>query len=107
MAKEVGDWVNNVLHLSRNVSDFEREFSNGFLLGEILFKLGLQTDFASFKDVTTPKEMLANYTRLVRVTLLQRDDGRASLVLDYALTFAPTACAHIAESDHERVGYQH
>jgi hypothetical protein len=67
MAKIVSSWLNDELQLSRHVTDFEKDFSNGYLFGEILFKLGLQTDFKDFKDQDNPKAMLANFSRLVRL----------------------------------------
>ena len=66
MAKIIRQWCNDELQLSRPVDNFERDFCNGFLFGEILFKLGLQTDFNDFKDVEAPKAMLTNFQRLVR-----------------------------------------
>ena len=66
MSQLLADWVHE-LKLSRPVADFERDFANGFLFGEILSKLGFQTDFAEFKDSPVPKAMLFNYNLLVRL----------------------------------------
>ena len=49
----------------------EKDFANGYLFGEILFKLGLQTDFKDFKDQDNPKAMLANFSRLVRLIYVE------------------------------------
>jgi hypothetical protein len=65
MSKLLQEWCNNELKLSKNVSDFERDFANGYLFGEILHKLGFQTDFAEFKDSPVPKAMLFNFNLLV------------------------------------------
>jgi hypothetical protein len=62
----LSSWVNDELQLSRIITDFERDFANGYLLGEILFKVGLQTDFVEFKDELKPRSITSNYARLVR-----------------------------------------
>lgn len=66
MADLLRRWCNDELHLSRQVEDFERDFSNGFLLGEILSKFGKQSNFSEFLDSENPKQILGNFTRLVR-----------------------------------------
>jgi hypothetical protein len=70
MSKLLEHWCNNDVKLSRPVSDFERDFANGYLFGEILSKLGFQTDFADFKDSEAPKAMMFNYNLLVRNFIL-------------------------------------
>ncbi len=54
MAKIVTAWLNDELQLSRRVNEFEKDFANGYLFGENLFKLGLQTVFKDFKDQDNP-----------------------------------------------------
>jgi hypothetical protein len=60
MSNSLEHWCNNDVKLSRPVSDFERDFANGYLFGEILRKLGFQTDFADFKNSEAPKAMMFN-----------------------------------------------
>jgi hypothetical protein len=65
MSKLLAQWCNNELRLSKEVSDFERDFASGYLLGEILFKMGLQNDFDQFRNSDSPKNMLFNFNLLV------------------------------------------
>ncbi len=43
-------WLNTEVDLSRQVSQLEKEFSNGYLLGELLYKFNQLTNFKEFKD---------------------------------------------------------
>jgi len=64
MAELLAEWLNNEVGLSEKVSDFERDFANGYLLGELLYKYNQQQDFAQFsrKDVVAHK--MGNFEKL-------------------------------------------
>lgn len=38
MAELLAEWLNNEVGLSDKVTDFERDFANGYLFGELLYK---------------------------------------------------------------------
>jgi hypothetical protein len=38
MADLLAKWLNEDIKLSQKINDFEKDFSNGFLLGELLAK---------------------------------------------------------------------
>lgn len=46
MSELILSWLNNDMHLSRKVSSFEQDFSNGYLFGEILAKYNQQLNFS-------------------------------------------------------------
>ena len=61
MAELLANWLNNEIELSRvtithfsrflcsqNVQQFEQDFSNGYLFGELLFKFNQQANFKEF-----------------------------------------------------------
>jgi hypothetical protein len=43
-------WLNTEVDLTRQVSHLEKEFANGYLLGELLYKFNQLTNFREFKD---------------------------------------------------------
>jgi hypothetical protein len=43
-------WLNTEVDLSRKVTDMEKDFSNGFLLGELLYKFNQLTNLREFND---------------------------------------------------------
>lgn len=43
-------WLNTEVDLTRQVSQLEKEFANGYLLGELLYKFNQLTNFREFKD---------------------------------------------------------
>ncbi|XP_055008697.1 sperm flagellar protein 2-like [Boleophthalmus pectinirostris] len=63
-------WLNTKLRLSRVVEPktFARDFSNGYLIGEILHKYNLQTDFDTFSKDDNKSSKANNFSRL-RTTL--------------------------------------
>lgn len=38
MAKLIETWLNSEVELSHEISNFEADFANGYLLGELLYK---------------------------------------------------------------------
>ncbi|XP_027049665.1 sperm flagellar protein 2-like [Pocillopora damicornis] len=59
-------WLNEDVKLSRIIDpiNIAKEFSTGFLLGELLNKHGLQEDFSFFSQNITSDSKLHNFTRL-------------------------------------------
>ncbi|NXW94589.1 SPEF2 protein, partial [Alopecoenas beccarii] len=64
------EWLNEEVKLSRSVGSgsFSEEFSTGYLLGELLYKYGLQDDFNQFSQsrlvCMVANAKLNNFTRL-------------------------------------------
>eukprot|EP00930_Biecheleria_cincta_P030071 TRINITY_DN20871_c0_g1_i1.p1 TRINITY_DN20871_c0_g1~~TRINITY_DN20871_c0_g1_i1.p1 ORF type:complete len:1954 (-),score=553.23 TRINITY_DN20871_c0_g1_i1:93-5921(-) len=64
MSELLQNWLNNEVGLSTNVSNFEKDFATGFLLGEILHKFRQQVDFDQFQNKNTYEVKIANFKRL-------------------------------------------
>ncbi|KAM9095254.1 sperm flagellar protein 2-like [Sarcophilus harrisii] len=66
MSDIVCRWLNQEVKLSRTVSPkaLEKDFSNGFLLGELLHKYELQDDFSQFLEGRVSNVKLNNFSRL-------------------------------------------
>ncbi len=45
MALHLAEWLNNEIHLSHSIQQFERDLGNGYLIGELLYKLGYYPAF--------------------------------------------------------------
>lgn len=43
-------WLNTEVDLSKRVHKLEKDFSNGYLLGELLYKFNQLTNLNEFKD---------------------------------------------------------
>ncbi|KAF0734951.1 hypothetical protein Ae201684_008428 [Aphanomyces euteiches] len=57
-------WINTDFNLRRKVVSLEKDLSNGFLLGELLHELKLETDFTAYIDSDSVPSTLANFERL-------------------------------------------
>ncbi|XP_066298432.1 sperm flagellar protein 2-like isoform X6 [Branchiostoma lanceolatum] len=59
-------WLNDEVKLSKPVDNktFSKDFSNGFLIGELLARYQLQNDFDKFSQNRTAESKLNNFTRL-------------------------------------------
>uniref|UniRef100_A0A4W6C6C9 Sperm flagellar 2 n=1 Tax=Lates calcarifer TaxID=8187 RepID=A0A4W6C6C9_LATCA len=59
-------WLNQELRLSKAVEPktFSKDFSTGYLIGEVLHKYQLQSDFSMFMKKDTSISKLNNFTRL-------------------------------------------
>ncbi|XP_076772203.1 sperm flagellar protein 2 isoform X3 [Arvicanthis niloticus] len=66
MSEILCQWLNQELRVSRTVSpkSFAKAFSNGYLIGEVLFKFELQSDFAEFSESRGSTAKLNNFSRL-------------------------------------------
>jgi hypothetical protein len=60
-------WVNDEVKVSRNVKNFDVDFCNGFLFGEVLSRYGLldpQVFATKFTNDHTPGCKLGNFTQV-------------------------------------------
>ncbi|XP_027564919.1 sperm flagellar protein 2 isoform X5 [Neopelma chrysocephalum] len=66
MSRILCEWLNEEVKLSRRVvpGSFPEEFSNGYLLGELLHKYGLQDDFKQFSQSRVADAKVNNFSRL-------------------------------------------
>jgi len=65
MAELLSKWINQDVGLSIPVQSFERDFSNGFYLGELLLKLGLASPSApALTNSAHPHSLTANWGQL-------------------------------------------
>ena len=48
MSDLIRSWLNDEVQLSRKITDFEKDFSNGYYFGELLSKFNQQMDFDTF-----------------------------------------------------------
>lgn len=53
MSEIILTWLNDEVQLSKKVTNFEKDFANGYLLGELLSKYNQQLNFAQFVDKYT------------------------------------------------------
>mmetsp|Transcript_59228 Transcript_59228/g.105229 ORF Transcript_59228/g.105229 Transcript_59228/m.105229 type:complete len:1758 (+) Transcript_59228:63-5336(+) len=60
MSKLILDWLNQEVQLSKKVGAFERDFANGYLFGELLYKHGLYSNFED--DFVDQSSMAAKRT---------------------------------------------
>ena len=65
MAKLLETWLNNEVNMSRRITNFAEDFSNGYLLGELLYKFNQQMDFDIFVDKHERIHRLNNFVRLI------------------------------------------
>ena len=65
MAKLLETWLNNEVNMSRKIDNFEEDFANGYLLGELLYKFNQQPDFDMFFNKDTRNYHLNNFSRLI------------------------------------------
>eukprot|EP01137_Pigoraptor_chileana_P012166 Opistho-2@64217 len=65
-------WLNEEVKLSKSVesTSFQREFSNGYLFGELLQRFHLQDDFDAFVRSNTSDAKLNNFRRLEKTLSL-------------------------------------
>ncbi|XP_051552291.1 sperm flagellar protein 2 [Myxocyprinus asiaticus] len=66
MSDIICQWLNSELRLSKVLEpiSFTKDFANGYLIGEILYRYELQDDFHLFSKQSTPNAKLNNFTRL-------------------------------------------
>lgn len=64
MSKLLIRWVNENVGLSREVTSIENDFSDGYLLGELLNKFNQQHDFSKFSNAGGTEAKLLNFNLL-------------------------------------------
>jgi len=65
MSRLLREWLNDEVGLTRSVGDdFGKEFANGYLLGELLFRFNQQQDFHDFIDSQRVSACVENFCRL-------------------------------------------
>lgn len=57
-------WLNHELRLSTVVTNIEHDFASGFLLGELLFRLNYQPNFADFAAGVNADAKIVNFCLL-------------------------------------------
>jgi len=50
MSDLILSWLNDEVQLSTKVTDFEKDFANGYLFGELLSKYNQQLNFNEFSN---------------------------------------------------------
>lgn len=64
MARIILNWLNEEVRLTREITSLSEDFSNGYLLGELLAAYNQQHHFARFIDNDTPDAKIRNYCLL-------------------------------------------
>ena len=67
MANLLETWLNSEVELSKKVQNFEDDFSNGYLLGELLYKFNQLHNFQDFVDRHSKTNVLSNFARMIDV----------------------------------------
>lgn len=67
MANLLETWLNSEVELSKKVSNFEEDFSNGYLLGELLYKFNQLHNFQDFTDRHSRTNVLSNFAKMIDV----------------------------------------
>ncbi|TFK11636.1 liprin-alpha-2 [Platysternon megacephalum] len=80
------EWLNREVKLSRTVDpkSFPKEFSTGYLIGEILHKYELQDDFNQFSQSRVANSKLNNFSRLeptLQLLGMQFDQNEAQNIM--------------------------
>mmetsp|Transcript_7745 Transcript_7745/g.17947 ORF Transcript_7745/g.17947 Transcript_7745/m.17947 type:complete len:1887 (-) Transcript_7745:58-5718(-) len=84
MSEILSRWINDKVQLSGRVNNFEEDFANGYLFGELLAKYGVLKDFDKFVNRSTPEAKINNFTRLqpcIRSLNLKFDSQVANQVM--------------------------
>ena len=50
MAELLLSWLNDEIQLTKKITDFEKDFSNGYYFGELLSKFNQQLNFKEFEN---------------------------------------------------------
>lgn len=64
MADLLANWINNEVELSKHVDQFEKDFSNGYLFGELLKKYNQQDNLEEFSNKNTRDSKINNFVLL-------------------------------------------
>lgn len=64
MAALLTNWLNSEVKLSKTVTNFENDFQNGYLIGEILHHFNQVEDLDGMADQLTSDAKIGNWTKL-------------------------------------------
>lgn len=64
MARIILQWLNEEVGLSKEITSLSDDFSNGYLLGELLYKYNQQQSFNKFINRNTPEAKIINFCLL-------------------------------------------
>ena len=64
MTELLKSWVNDEVGLSEPVEDFEADFANGYLMGELLYRFNQQPTFGKFINKPTADAKISNWCLL-------------------------------------------
>ncbi|XP_063721341.1 sperm flagellar protein 2-like isoform X3 [Symsagittifera roscoffensis] len=86
MADILCNWLNNEVKISRTIDpdSVAKEFSSGYLIGELLRKYELQEDFGKFSNSSSTNAKLSNFTKLeptLRLLEIPFDTVRAKEIM--------------------------
>jgi hypothetical protein len=57
-------WINGEFNLKRKITFLERDLSNGYLLGELLHALNLESNVAAYTDADDVASTLGNFEQV-------------------------------------------
>lgn len=64
MAELLANWLNSEVQLTKEITNFEDDFSSGYLFGELLWKFNQQADFEQFSKKDAISHKLQNFEKL-------------------------------------------
>ena len=64
MTDILNNWINNEVKLSKQITNFSEDFSNGYFFGELLYKYKLLPQFNQFKNNSDKSTLTKNYLLL-------------------------------------------
>jgi len=85
MTNLIEDWLNSEVKLSRNITNLDEDFSNGYLFGELLHRYQQITNFNEYKykdDHETRVSNLKNVETSLRDLNIKLDKGRIFDILN-------------------------
>eukprot|EP00831_Metopus_contortus_P001338 TRINITY_DN10487_c0_g1_i6.p1 TRINITY_DN10487_c0_g1~~TRINITY_DN10487_c0_g1_i6.p1 ORF type:complete len:334 (+),score=71.02 TRINITY_DN10487_c0_g1_i6:3-1004(+) len=67
MGEIIKEWLNTQVELSKPVRNFEKDLSNGFLFGELLFRFSQLPDISAFQNRNTKEIKISNFMLVLPV----------------------------------------
>ena len=69
MTEILKKWLNEDIHLSKEIKEISEDFKNGYLFAELLFKLKQIQNLSQFKDTKNKKDIINNFCLLNKTFL--------------------------------------
>ena len=69
MSEILKKWLNEEIHLSKEIKEISEDFKNGYLFAELLFKLKQIHNLSQFKDSNNKKDIINNFCLLNKTFL--------------------------------------